>query len=682
VFRTGRWRRLKIALSALALVVTGLSVMSVAGAVTLPALPTLPIIGGTDTNGLNDLAALGQGTGQTPAKMPIVDRPEPPLTATPLAPCGPGSKPEPGVDGRVPAGSGDNGLWCNMAEVAHQGTSGGFKTFRYVDAQGHVCAFYDTALLFPTNAINAAGPSLGVAVVNMADPAHPVQTDTLTQVPMMTPHESLNLNQTRGLLAAVNGNPSTEPGLVSIYDVHQDCLHPTLDSTSLVARFGHESGFSPDGRTFYATSTALPSITAIDVSDPTHPHAIWQGNLYSHGMTLSDNGDRAYIADPSSGDMLILDTTQIQQRKPNPQAREISRLTWKTASIPQNAIPFTENGHRYVLEFDEYTAATLNPQGNPDTVGAARIIDISNEAAPFEVANLRLQIDQPAEHHAANGDPGTTSPAQGYAAHYCNIPTRVNPQIVACSFIASGLRLFNISDITHPREVGYFVSPTTPNTETGYTNSDYAMSQPTFDIARHDIWYTDGGTGFYVVHVTNGVWPGSAGVAATPSAATAGCPAPTGRLAGRRLGPVGLGMTAARARRAFARSRARRRGTTQSFCLQGGAVRVATPSRAVLRHEGARQAKANRGRVVLALTANRHYVLGGVRPGTAMATVAGGRHALRGIRIGRNTWYLVGNGTSRGVLKVSHGVVGEIGIAAKPLTANRRLARMLLAHLG
>ena len=118
-----------------------------------------------------------------------------------------------------------------MTEIAHQGTSGGFKVFRYVDQQGHVCAFYDTALLFPTNAVNAAGPSLGVAVLDMTDPSHPVQTDTLTELPMMTPHESLNLNTTRGLLAAVNGNPATEPGLVSIYDVHADCRHPVLDST-------------------------------------------------------------------------------------------------------------------------------------------------------------------------------------------------------------------------------------------------------------------------------------------------------------------------------------------------------------------------------------------------------------------------------------------------------------------
>ena len=135
--------------------------------------------------------------------------------------------------------------------------AGGFKTLRYIDSAGHECAFYDTALLFPTNAINLSGPSLGVAVLDMSDPAHPVQTDTLTELPMLSPHESLALNPKRGLLAAVLGNPSTYPGLVSIYDAHADCRHPVLQSTALVARFGHESGFSPDGKTFYAAGTAV-----------------------------------------------------------------------------------------------------------------------------------------------------------------------------------------------------------------------------------------------------------------------------------------------------------------------------------------------------------------------------------------------------------------------------------------
>src|SRR5205814_7033362 len=101
--------------------------------------------------------------------------------------------------------------------------------------------------------------SQGVAVLDMSDPAHPKKTDDLTTTPMLSPHESLNLNTKRGLLAAVNGNPITEPGFFSIYDVHDDCRHPVLDANGPYARLGHESGFSDDGTPFYSTSTAPQS---------------------------------------------------------------------------------------------------------------------------------------------------------------------------------------------------------------------------------------------------------------------------------------------------------------------------------------------------------------------------------------------------------------------------------------
>jgi hypothetical protein len=492
-------------------------VLAVVGALSVIAFAFLVTRGDAQVPGpLNDLGALGQGTGQTPDMKPKQKNSEPPLVATPRANCGPGSRKEPGIQGRVPAGSASKGFICNLSLVSHQGSAGGFRVYHYVDMQGHECAFYDTALLFPLNAFNPGGESLGVAVVDMSDPAHPKQTDTLTTPPMLSPHESLNLNPARGLLAAVNGNPATYPGLVAIYSVKDDCRHPVLQSMNLLARFGHESGFSQDGRTFYATGTAVQAITAIDVTDPQNPHPIWQGNVLSHGMELSNDGNRAYIADASGGDMAILDTSEIQARKPDPQVREVSRLTWKSASIPQNAIPFTRDGKPYVLEFDEYTASTLNPSGDKDAVGAGRIIDISDETKPYVASNLRLQVNQPKDHAAASGDPGANNPAQGYAAHYCNIPTRVDPKIVACSFIASGLRVFDISDITKPKEIAYFVAPPTARVENGGTDSNFAMSQPTFVPDRREIWFTEGETGFYALRVAKDVWP-----------ATSACPART-----------------------------------------------------------------------------------------------------------------------------------------------------------
>jgi hypothetical protein len=142
-------------------------------------------------------------------------------------------------------------------------------------------------------------------------------------------------------------------------------------------------------------------------------------------------------------------------------------------------------------------------------VGGARIIDISDETHPFVVSNLRLQVDQPAEHKEAANDPGADSKPQGYAAHYCNFPTNVNPKIVACSFIASGLRLFDISDVAHPKEIGYYVAPPQPRSENGYSESDFAMSKPAFAPERHEVWWSDGTSGFYVLRVRASVWPGT-----------------------------------------------------------------------------------------------------------------------------------------------------------------------------
>src|SRR5204863_3557814 len=130
------------------------------------------------------------------------------------------------------------------------------------------------------------------------------------------------------------------------------------------------------------------------------------------------------------------------------------------------------------------------------------------------------QVNQPAEHAAAAGDPGAMLPGggapQGYSAHYCNMPTRVDPKVVACSFIVSGLRVFDITDLVHPKEIGYFVAPPQPRFENGYTDSDFAMSMPAFVPERREIWWSDGTSGFYVLRVDKGVWPQSQAPARAP----------------------------------------------------------------------------------------------------------------------------------------------------------------------
>jgi hypothetical protein len=381
-------------------------------------------------------------------------------------------------------------------------------------------------------------------------------------------------------------------------------------------------------------------------------------------MTLSPDGKRAYLAD-TAGQMVTLDVSEIQARKANPQAREISRLTWKSASIPQNALPFTSGGKPYVLEFDEYTQGTTGV-GDTNAVGAGRIIDIADERAPRVVANLRLQVNQPADHAAASSDPGAGSPVQGYAAHYCSLSSEVDPTVVACSFITSGLRVFDISDLLHPKEIAYYVAPTQPRAENEFMASDFAMSKPTIVPSRREVWYTDGATGFNVLRIAPEVWPAAAGAGGgggSPAADRSCLPrsAPIGR---RGIGRVRLGMT----RKALARRLpAPRRKTKRSWrwCVKGGAGMVSA-------------AFAKSGRVALVASTAARGGKGTVSPGSNIGRLR--RLYPHRTPVGRAL--VRANARSTRVFGVSGGKVRHVAVAAPRTIARPTLLRGYLRAAG
>ena len=478
---------------------------------------------------------------------------------TPKAQCGPGSKPE-AEQGRVPAadyknGRAAEGYTCNLALVGRDGSNAGFRVYRYIDTAGHECAFYDSGPLFPFQVfLSSPGHTAGVFVLDMSDPAHPKQTATLTTPAMISPHESLNLNVTRGLLAADMGNALTLPGWVDIYDVKSDCLHPKLLSSTPLGILGHEGTFSPDGNTFWVSSGGFSTITAIDVSDPAVPKFLTLLTAYrSHGLNVSDDGNRLYVAIlPGSGTpgLVILDVSDIQKRVANPTVKLISQTTWPDVSIPQVPIPVTIGGHPYLVEVDEYATAGGSPipsAAADASVGGARIIDIADEKKPKVTSTIKLEANLVKNRGTEASDNGMKSSLQGYAGHYCNVPQRTDPGIMACSFIASGLRVFDIRDPQHPRELAYYNAPPSMGT-TSQSPSNYAMSAPTFVPGRSEIWYSDGNSGFYDVHLANGVWPFSTG-SATPAVAppkvlgsTVTAPTPRPAPAGTRDLPATGGL--------------------------------------------------------------------------------------------------------------------------------------------
>jgi len=468
----------------------------------------------------------------TAAIPPLPD--EPPLAPVPRAVCGPGSRPTPAdeLDGRISRHDHDDGaaalgFQCNAVLVGKHtqekagqsgtivGSVGGYKVIRYVDKYGNECAYYDTSLLPPANVPDG---NLGVRVLDMHDPTHPALSTILASPAMSFPHESLVLSQKRGLLMAVAGNLSQTvlPGEVDIYDLNATpglgCKQPLLLSSTPLGIYGHESGISPDGNTFYASSLSNETVTALDISDPRVPKLIvHQQGVAAHGIYISPDGNTAYVArGQNNNGFEIYDVSSIQNREPNPRMKFISKLTWNQMSVPQMAMPFTSHGKLYILESDEFL------RNGTDRTGAARIIDISDPKNPFVVSNLRLEVHM--EANRVNGqlqdDPGTTANgnnpfdfAQDYTSHFCNVPTRVDPPIAACGMSISGLRVFNIQDVYHPREVAYFTAPVQKRVFP--EGSNWAYSQPTFAPERKEIWYTEAYTGFYAVRLTNGAWPDS-----------------------------------------------------------------------------------------------------------------------------------------------------------------------------
>ena len=439
----------------------------------------------------------------------------PGMGPTPDAPCAPGSRPETGRQGRVPksdydSGRAAKGYTCNLTDIGHEGTSGGFQVHRYVDAAGHECGFYDGTLLFPTNEPSSPG---GVVVLDMSHPNKPVRTTVLQTLAMKTPHESFRLNTKRGLLVAVAGSPVTQVGAVDVYDVSKDCRAPVFLASTPLGILGHEGAFSPDGKTYWASTTADRGLTAIDLTNPSLPTILWRSEGFAqHGLSISDDGRRAYLADVNTGPtqnyyheitnggggLRILDISQIQDRALVPQVTEIGYVTWPEVTIPQSTIPVTISKHKYVLEFDEYSS-NVTAYSADQNVGGVRLIDIANEKAPKVVSRMRLAVWERGARADQANDPGASSGTQGYAAHYCAVPSRIEPGIVACSTIASGLRIFDIRNPLRPREVGYANHPT--------SGGGYAMSAPAFDPVTRDVWYADGNSGFWVERLNATAWP-------------------------------------------------------------------------------------------------------------------------------------------------------------------------------
>ncbi len=454
--------------------------------------------------------------------------------------CGANSLPEGSVQGEVPlsdrtGGRSKQGYRCNLELIGQYQGEGA----SWVDPSTGNCAYMATSFYG-----TLAKKSPGVQVVDVSNTARPVLSTTLTSPAMLVgPWESLKVNEPRQLLGAVAGGPLVAAGFFDVYDLSADCTHPQhlngLAGQALELPddlLGHEGNWSPDGRTYWSSGLIGGSLTAIDVSNPQSSAIVWTGIEsfpVNHGVELSDDGNTLYLATVFPGGVLILDVSDIQQRKASPTVRTIGSVSWDNESVAQHAIPVSYNGKPYLIAADEFNAEGVH------------IIDISNPAAPVVAAHLQLQIQLP-QYAAARAADTAGDGLFGYEAHYCAVDRATNPTALACAFFESGIRVFDVTDLLNPREIAYFNPPAQtgrflqlPGSEhaaglalvpavsnlsgdvligagdyalnllqgnDANLSADWCSSPPRF-VAPDQLWVTCQDNGFMVLRFTNGVYP-------------------------------------------------------------------------------------------------------------------------------------------------------------------------------
>ncbi len=484
--------------------------------------------------------------------------------ALPLPHCRAGDKTESGLQGlttpaEISSGAAAKGFNCNADVVGqYQGEGASWQLTAWKN-----CAYFDQTL-------NSAEAHPGTTVMDVTDPAHPTPTAYLTDPAMLDPWESLKVNPARQLLA---GDQKSGTGFV-IYDISADCKNPVQKSfINIPGMFGHTGQWAPDGKTYYITPLRTDqTILAVDTTDTAHPALIPCaagsfgcgsngfftapnppfGTARWHDLEFSKDGNTAYISmlatgDPAVGNgLVILDVSDFQQRKPNPAYRVISQLTWDDGSVgAQNALPITIAGKPYVLFTDESGGPLSGCAKGKGAGGLARLIDISDPKNPKTAAKLSLDIQDPANCTTAAttpitnpaGNPTSSAPF-GFSCHYCNVDDVDDAKIAACNCFASGLRIFDISDVSNPREIAY-VKPPAQGTKSlpasqyagrapvGYSrNFDWATSKPSFPKDRGmtsgDLWTTSQDNGFMVVKIDSNAFASAGGGCASADASVGG----------------------------------------------------------------------------------------------------------------------------------------------------------------
>jgi hypothetical protein len=438
------------------------------------------------------------------------------------------SEKEPALQGQVPKVDQDSGrsqkpyMWnmrlVGQQDIQNRGENGNLG---WIGDCAYVAAYF-----------GGNDPLMGMAVVDASQPKNPELVKLMPGTPG-TRESQVEAHEGRKIVIVMPfRHPKTPygdppgPSQLQIYDASADCKAPVRVGTyDFGDRVTHEHRISHDGMTVYATRSGTgtaepgqpdpgPTLEAIDISDLKNPKKLASWDLKDepgmpasgmHDLDVNDDGTRAYtntrwvIDGVRHQGLTILDTSEIQQRKPNPKIRRISSFNW---GPPENfggthsAEYITIKGRQYVICLDETMGTNAAAPW-----GWGRIIDVTDEKYPLQISTITLEASEARFADQTNPDKAY------YGAHYLGVDDRKNASLAFFSWYSSGLRAWDIRDPYLPKEIGYYIPGARVDTKLAVSDSypnakvDYVYSFIRYRPETGHIWFNSLFNGFMIAEL-------------------------------------------------------------------------------------------------------------------------------------------------------------------------------------
>ena len=378
---------------------------------------------------------------------------------------------------------------------------------------------------------NLALESTGTAVLDVRVPSNPVWVKTLRTPAMQRAYSALEIQKNIMVGAFKDFGPNgTNP--FDVYDV-SDCLNPKFMATTNTASGNHDGWLTPDTNTYYGipfggqTLQQNPNridVHVMDVSNKSAPVQLLNLNRFQlpaevqartvatrnfHDVSTNEDGTRLYLAlyggnnalggNPADGSgrcangLIVMDSSDIALRRPNPQLRYISFLSWcpeqqgpgnfvdpdfgdgSTAASHATEYVIHENGKPFIVSTDE-SGAGLDGRASQHvrqrTFG--RMIDISDEANPRVVSTFKPDVNDP-----SNATQVLAEQINGGMIHYIGFDNRNKVRLVFYAGANQGIRVVDFRDPAQPKEIAYYKAPSVATTDAG--ENDFTRPDPRYD---------------------------------------------------------------------------------------------------------------------------------------------------------------------------------------------------------